>query len=73
MKESVTKLPLEKMAGTFPVEISVSEYSNKHGGTFGSSSQGRYLTTAEGDRAFLAAIVESSDEAIIGKIWMVQS
>ncbi len=62
------KIAFRKDGGTFPVEISVSEYSNKHGGH--SAALVRDVTervTAEGDRAFLAAIVESSDEAIIGK------
>ncbi len=57
-----------KDGGTFPVEISVSEYSNKHGAHF--AVLVRDITervTAEGDRAFLAAIVESSDEAIMGQ------
>jgi PAS domain S-box-containing protein len=61
-------IAFRKDGGTFPVEISVSEYSNKHGGH--SAVLVRDITervTAEGDRAFLAAIVESSDEAIIGK------
>ncbi|MFA6218004.1 MAG: PAS domain S-box protein [Candidatus Omnitrophota bacterium] len=56
-----------KDGGTFPVEISVSEYSSKHGGhsaAFVRDITGR--VKAEGDRAFLASIVDSSDEAIIG-------
>ncbi len=61
-------IAFRKDGGTFPVEISVSEYSNKHEAHF--AALVRDVTErvkAEGDRAFLAAIVESSDEAIMGQ------